>query len=50
VLGDTFGRELEAAFQEDLRNATELDPAIWRQRPRSDHLKEWAARLLSYWL
>ena len=50
VLGDTFGRQMEAAFQEDLRNATELDPAIWRQRPRSDHLKEWAARLLSYWL
>jgi cardiolipin synthase len=50
VLGEGFGARLEDAFQEDLRNATEVDLATWERRPRLDRVKEWAARILAYYL
>ena len=50
VLGDGFGREMESAFQEDLKDSTEVTAERWAKRPRSGRVKEWLARLLSYWL
>ena len=46
VLGDPFGREMESAFREDLKNSKEVVAKDWDQRPRADHVKEWAARIL----
>ncbi len=50
MLGDSFGREMENAFQEDLRDSEEITRAKWETRPISDRMKEWAARFMNYWL
>jgi cardiolipin synthase len=50
VTGDSFGRELEDAFREDLQNSKEITRKDWEQRPRSDRAKEWIARALGRWL
>ena len=50
VMGPAFGAEMEQAFQEDLRNSTEITLEAWRHRPWADRLREWAARLMGYWL
>ncbi|MYM38215.1 cardiolipin synthase [Duganella qianjiadongensis] len=50
VLGAEFGQQMEAAFQEDLRNSGEITRAAWQQRPWLDRLREWAASLMHYWL
>lgn len=50
VLGDAFGREMEDAFTEDLSNSLEVTAADWARRPKADRVKEWAARMLEYWL
>jgi len=50
VLGGGFGRELESAFREDQRNATELTLEAWRRRSWLDRLKDRAAGWLGYGL
>jgi len=50
VLGESFGREMEDAFIEDLRGSVEITPETWHRRPIADRIKEWAARLVGYWL
>jgi cardiolipin synthase len=50
VLGESFGREMENAFQEDLRGSLEITREKWNQRPIADRIKEWAARFVGYWL
>lgn len=50
VLGEDFGGMMESAFREDLNNSVEITKQEWEQRPLSEHLKEWAARSLEYWL
>lgn len=50
VLGDPFGREMESAFNEDLKNSNQITKEQWDQRPISDRMKEWAARNFEYWL
>jgi len=50
VVDDAFGAAMEAAFAEDLRDSRELGLDAWRQRPLSDHFKEWMARQWAYWL
>ncbi|CDG84377.1 phospholipase D Active site motif family protein [Janthinobacterium agaricidamnosum NBRC 102515 = DSM 9628] len=50
VLGDSFGREMENAFREDLRDSVQITKEKWDQRPLGDRLKEWAARFMNYWL
>lgn len=50
VLSARFGKTMEAAFQEDLRNSREITLQEWEQRPRSDKFKEWLARRFSYLL
>lgn len=50
VMGPDFGAEMERAFEEDLRNSTRIELEAWRRRPWADRLREWAARLMGYWL
>jgi cardiolipin synthase len=50
VLGDDFGREMDRAFQDDLKDATEILLDRWKRRPLAQRGKEWLAGLLSYWL
>jgi cardiolipin synthase len=50
ILDPGFGREMESAFNEDLRDSKQVTLEQWRRRPWSDRLKEWAARLGEYWL
>ncbi|WP_307721897.1 phospholipase D-like domain-containing protein [Pseudoduganella plicata] len=50
VLGDAFGREMENAFREDLRNSKEVTLAAWKDRPVVTRMKEWAAKWWDYWL
>lgn len=50
VLGEEFGRAMESAFNEDLRNSVEITLETWRRRPFIDRIKEWSARRFGYWL
>jgi cardiolipin synthase len=50
VLGENFGKNMEAAFQEDLNNSVEIDKDAWLRRSMPERMKEWAARTLEYWL
>ena len=50
VIDEQFGREMEKAFREDIRGSQQITLEQWQQRPFSDHIKEWAARSLGYWL
>jgi cardiolipin synthase len=50
VLGEPFGREMENAFAEDLRDSREVTLDAWNNRPMTDRLREWAARLMNYWI
>jgi cardiolipin synthase len=50
VMGDSFGVEMERAFQEDLKDSNPVNLETWRHRPWSNRMKEWAARIMGYWL
>lgn len=50
VLGDDFGRELESAFQDDLKDSNEIALERWKHRPFGEKFKDLLTRLLSYWL
>ncbi|AVR96163.1 cardiolipin synthase [Pseudoduganella armeniaca] len=50
VLGDAFGKEMENAFREDLRNSKEVTLASWKDRGVVTRMKEWAAKWWDYWL
>jgi cardiolipin synthase len=50
VIDPAFGRDMESAFNEDLRDSKEVTLEQWRHRPLSDRFKEWTARLAQYWL
>ncbi|GAB2875389.1 phospholipase D-like domain-containing protein [Pseudoduganella ginsengisoli] len=50
IMGAGFGDEMERAFQEDVKNSTEVTLDAWRARPWSMRFKEWSARLWDYWL
>jgi len=50
VLDAPFGRDMESAFTEDLRDSKEITQEEWDHRPWSDRIKEWAARLTEYWI
>jgi cardiolipin synthase len=50
VIDPAFGRDMESAFNEDLRDSKEVTLDQWRDRPWADRIKEWAARLTEYWI
>lgn len=50
VLDPGFGRDMESAFDEDLRDSKEVTLEQWRKRPISDRIKEFASRLTEYWI
>jgi cardiolipin synthase len=50
VLDPAFGREMEAAFKEDVVHSKEIKLDAWKRRPWSDRLREAMARLTEYWI
>lgn len=50
ILGQDFANEMEAMFQKDLENSTQIHLAQWKKRALSERLREWFSRLLQYWL
>ncbi|WBS04686.1 cardiolipin synthase [Pseudoduganella sp. SL102] len=50
VLGDAFGKEMEAAFRDDVKNSTEVTLTAWRARPLLNRMKEFASKVWDYWL
>jgi len=50
VMDKAFGDAMESAFEEDLHQSVEMTAPQWEQRPLTDHLKEWVARRLEFWL
>ena len=50
VIDPAFGRDMESAFNEDLRSSKEVTLEQWRDRPWADRVKEWASRLTEYWI
>jgi cardiolipin synthase len=50
VIDPAFGRDMESAFAEDLRDCKEVTLKGWRHRPWGDRVREWAANLAGYWI
>jgi cardiolipin synthase len=50
VIDPAFGRDMESAFNEDLRDSKEVTLEAWRNRPWTDRIREWASRLTEYWI
>jgi cardiolipin synthase len=50
VMDPAFGRDMESAFNEDLRDSKEVSLEQWKHRPWMDRIREWAARLGEYWI
>jgi cardiolipin synthase len=50
VIDPAFGRDMAAAFNEDLRHSKEVTLEQWRDRPWKDRIREWVARLAEYWI
>lgn len=50
VLGEDFGRQVQAMFDKDLANSDEITLTQWQQRPLDLRLKESFSRLWEYWL
>ncbi|HYF60372.1 MAG TPA: phospholipase D-like domain-containing protein [Burkholderiaceae bacterium] len=50
VVGEGFGREMEALFREDVARAEPIEPAEWARRGPIERAKEALARLAEYWL
>ena len=50
ILGGTFGKQMEAVFDGDVRESVRIDPEAWARRPMSVRMRELAARVWEYWL
>ena len=50
ILGQGFGKEMEATFSRDRAESLRIEREAWERRPMSVRLKEWAARVWEYWL
>jgi cardiolipin synthase len=50
VVDPAFGRDMESAFAEDLRDCKEVTLEQWRHRPWGDRIREWGANLAGYWI
>lgn len=50
VLGESFAREMEQLFEQDLSLATRVTLNDWSRRGYGSRLKEFGARIVEYWL
>ena len=50
ILGDSFARQLQAMYDDDLKESKVIDLKQWRKRSVFLRMKEWSARLWEYWL
>ncbi len=50
ILNVDFAEKMEALFQRDLRDSDQIMLESWRQRGIGQKMKEWAVRVLEYWL
>ncbi len=50
VLDPAFGRDMESAYAEDLRDSKPVTLKEWHHRPWTDRVKEWASKLTEYWI
>jgi cardiolipin synthase len=50
VLGKGFGGDMEAMFQQDVAKAEPIPLEKWCDRPFSQRMKQWFARVWAYWL
>ncbi|TFV91579.1 cardiolipin synthase [Oxalobacteraceae bacterium OM1] len=50
VLNVNFATQMEELFQRDLTESREIKAEEWRKRGAGERFKEWATRLLDYWL
>jgi cardiolipin synthase len=50
IIDPAFGRDMESAFNEDLRDSKQVTLEQWQHRPWGDRIREWAARLAEYWI
>ena len=50
IIGRDFARQMDAMFARDLAESDSIDLDSWERRSPLLRLKEWAARLVEYWL
>jgi cardiolipin synthase len=50
VLGRETAAQLEAAFQDDIKNSREIDLKEWEERPFDERMTEFWSKIWSYWL
>jgi cardiolipin synthase A/B len=50
ILDTGFAAKMEALFQRDVQESTEITLDKWRERGVGERMREWAVRLLDYWL
>lgn len=50
ILSVDFAERMDALFQHDLKESTEITAEQWNKRGIGQRLREWAARALEYWL
>lgn len=50
VLGRDFADDMQAMFERDLEESSQITIEEWEKRSIDNHFKEWLARLLKHWL
>ncbi len=50
IVGDDFGKQLEARFEADQTASEEITLADWRKRGPISRAKEFCANAIAYWL
>lgn len=50
ILSNTFGEQMHAMFQRDLKTSELITLEQWKKRPLTSRIKEKAARIWAYWL
>jgi cardiolipin synthase A/B len=50
ILSNTFGDQMHALFERDLKTSELITLEQWKKRPLSSRIREKAARLWAYWL
>jgi cardiolipin synthase len=50
ILGEDFAEQLERVFKKDLEASERVALEEWEDRSYSTRFKEWASRLIEYWL